>query len=105
MLFGAGCSEFSREGNFLESKLSGFCSGGIIFMQSTMWVLISCCFVMSGAFLYQSCLTGNHVPKTFELTLNKSAKVLCASSCFIFRRAKLNTAGAKTALLEILLLL
>jgi hypothetical protein len=29
--------------------------------------------VMSGAFFYQYCLTDDRVPKTFELTLNKSA--------------------------------
>jgi hypothetical protein len=29
-----------------------FCSGGILFTQSTKWVLISCCLVMSSAFSY-----------------------------------------------------
>jgi hypothetical protein len=96
LLFGGGmfrrelfwlCSDFRREGNFLESNLSGFCSGGIqqvcrapqetSFLlqwysrdtQSTTWVLISCFIVL-----------------------------------FISRRGKLDTAGAKTALQDILLL-
>jgi hypothetical protein len=30
---------------------------------------------MSGAFFYQSCLTGDRALQNFELTLNKSAKV------------------------------
>jgi hypothetical protein len=89
MLVGGGCSrescsgsEFRREGNFPESKLSDFCSGsignmhstsanrfscsgGILFTQSTLWVLISCCFVMTGAFFYQSCLVGDRVLQNF----------------------------------------
>jgi hypothetical protein len=35
-----------------------FCSCSILFTQSTMCMLINCCFVMSGAFFYQSCLIG-----------------------------------------------
>jgi hypothetical protein len=68
-----------------------FCSGSKLFTQSTMWVLISRCFVLCGAF--------------FSLSINPPKSLCACSPCFISRRAKLNTSGAKTALREILLLL
>jgi hypothetical protein len=43
-------SDFRREGNFPESKLSGFCSGGIRNTQSTMCFPLAFC-----AFSYSHC--------------------------------------------------
>jgi hypothetical protein len=61
-----------------------------------MWVLISCCFVVSGTFFYQSCLTGNRVPQNFELTLNKSAKVpLRLLSMIYFPQSKIKYSRSK----------
>jgi hypothetical protein len=46
--------------------------------------------VMSGAFFYQSCLTGDRVLQNFELTLNKAAKVpLRLLSMFYFPQSKI----------------
>jgi hypothetical protein len=83
-------SELRREGNFPGSKLSGFCSSGIRNMQSTTCIPLSRIFLYSWSGL-QHCL----------FTLLKIHQIY--SPCFISRRAKSNTAGAKTALREILL--
>jgi hypothetical protein len=99
-------SEFRREGNFAERKLSGFCSGGFRNTQSTSgnrFLLRRYSFhaehhvgVMSGAFFYQFCLTGDHVPQNFELTLNKSANVpLRLLSVFYFPLSKIEYCRSK----------
>jgi hypothetical protein len=51
---------------------------------------------MSGAFFYQSCLTGDHVLQNFELILNKSAKVpLRMLSVFYFPQSKIEYRWSK----------
>jgi hypothetical protein len=101
-------SEFRREGNFPESKLSGFCSGGIQNTQSTSGNRFFLLWrysihaehhvgVMSSAFFLSVLL--DRQPCTTKLLNSLSInppKTLCACSpCFISRRAKSNTAGAK----------
>jgi hypothetical protein len=67
-----------------------FLSGGILFMQSTMWVLCLAHFsisLASQATVYR---------KTFELTLNKSSKVpLCLLSVFYFPQSKIDYPRSK----------
>jgi hypothetical protein len=66
-----------------------FCSGDILFTQSTMRVLGLAHFSIS-------CLTGDRVLQNFELTLNKSTKVhLRLLSVFYFPKSKIKYRRSK----------
>jgi hypothetical protein len=70
------------------------CSGGILFMQSTMWVLISCCYVWR---IFLSVMLDRR-PSTAKILhwLNKSAKVpLRLLSVFYFPQSKIEYCQSK----------
>jgi hypothetical protein len=79
---------YSKYTEHLRKPVFFCCSGGIHAAHHVG--------VMSGAFFYQSCLTGDHVPQNFELTLNKSIKVpLHLLSMFYFPRSKIEYRRSK----------